>query len=75
MVKKRMNRLRSSVGLICAAAAVVGLERPAVRLRKRLLLRTPNTASVGASVDKVEEIVVTSTRVLRSGYEAPTPTS
>jgi iron complex outermembrane recepter protein len=75
MVKKKMNRRRSSVGLICGAVTAVGLGVPCGALAQETATQTPNTASVGANVDKIEEIVVTSTRVLRSGYEAPTPTS
>jgi len=61
---RRATRLRSCAGLICGAA-----------FAQWAVAQSPDTEPPPANGDNVEEIVVTSTRVQRSGYEAPTPTS
>ena len=76
MFKKSIRSFESRAGLLCIAGTVaVGLEANVGALAQEVVSQNTNAAPAAASVNTVEEVVVTSTRIKRNGYEAPSPTT
>jgi iron complex outermembrane recepter protein len=77
MPKKATHRLRSCAGVLCSASAMVaiGLAAPGGGFAQEVVGQNNAVAAPVASDNILTEVVVTSTRIVRDGYKAPTPTS
>ena len=76
MVKKATRRFRSCAGLLCSAsaAALIGMASGGA-FAQQVVAQNTSAALAAAPKDDLTEIIVTSTRVVRDGYQAPTPTT
>jgi outer membrane receptor protein involved in Fe transport len=76
MVRKATRRPQLCVGLLwTGGAAAVGWGTAGGALAQEAVAQNTGAAPTAESGNTVEEVVVTSTRIERTGYQAPTPTT